>query len=304
MKLSVVRTCALLAVWSLSATGAGAQAPAGQKPAPAPAQDFSKVEIKVTKIAPNFYTLVGAGGTIGALVGADGVFMVDSQFAPLTDRIVAAIRQISDRPIRFLVNTHLHGDHTGGNANFASMGVTLLARDELRAGLAKTATAAPGALPLLTYRGPVTFHLNGEEVQLIPVPLAHTNGDTMVRFAGADVIMTGDFYRSAGYPNIDRANGGSLKGMLEGFNAIIERAGPATKIIPGHGEIVDETAVAAHRDMAMAIRDRVDALVKQGKRLAEIIAAKPTSDYDAKVPLSATTGERFLGQLYAELGGE
>ena len=304
MRLSVVRTGAFVAAWSLSAVITGAQAPAGQKPAPAPAQDFSKVEIRVTKLASNFYTLVGAGGTIGALVGPDGVFMVDSQFAPLTDRIVAAIRQISDRPIRFLVNTHLHGDHTGGNANLATMGVTLIARDELRAGLAKTATASPGALPLMTYRGPVTFHMNGEDVQLIPVPAAHTSGDTMVRFAGTDLIMTGDFYRSAGYPNIDRANGGSLKGMLDGFNAVIALAGPATKIVPGHGDIVDRTAVTAHRDMTMAVRDRVEALVKQGKTLADIIAAKPTSDYDARVPLSPTTSERFLGQLYAELGGK
>src|SRR5262249_47311120 len=170
-------------------------------------QDFSKVEIKTTKIAGNVYTLQGQGGTIGALVGPDGVFMVDAQFAPLSDRIAAALKQISDGRIRFVVNTHVHGDHTGGNANFAKMGATLLAREALGERLAKPAKGDPPpaeALPLLTYRGPVTIRMNGEEVQLIPVPTAHTDGDTMIRFVSADVIMTGDFYRSVGYPNIDR----------------------------------------------------------------------------------------------------
>ncbi len=304
MRVSAVRAFAVLAVLSLSAIGVTAQAPAGQKPAAPPAQDFSKVDIKTTKLAGNFYTLVGAGGTIGALVGPDGVFMVDAQFAPLTDKIVAAIRQISDRPIRFLVNTHQHGDHTGGNENFAKMGVTLIARDELRAGLAKVPTTPPGGLPLITYRGSTIFHMNGEDVQLIPVPAAHTSGDTMVRFPSADVIMTGDFYRSLGYPNIDRANGGTAKGMIDGFNAILQLSGPNTKIVPGHGEVVDKAAVTAHRDMMMVVRDRVEALVKQGKTLADIMAANPTSDYDSKVPQGPMTIERFVTQLYGELGGK
>jgi glyoxylase-like metal-dependent hydrolase (beta-lactamase superfamily II) len=275
-------------------------------------QDFSKVEIKTTKISPNFYMLEGQGGAIGVLAGPDGVLMVDTQFAPLTEKIVAAIRQISDRPIRFVVNTHLHGDHTGGNENLGKMGATILAREQLRARLAKpnpTASGAPGvpapapALPLLTYNAPLTLHMNGEQVQLIPIPAAHTDGDTLVKFVTADVIMTGDFYRSVGYPNIDRANGGSLKGMLDGLNQVIALAGPATKIIPGHGAIVDRAAVASHRDMIMAIRDRVSPLVKKGATVEQVIAAKPTSDFDSKVPGIGTTGERFVGQLYAELKG-
>src|SRR6267378_8446791 len=187
--------------------------------------DMSQVQIKTTKIAGNFYTLEGQGGVIGVLAGPDGVLMVDSQFAPLTDKIVVAIKQISDRPIRFLIDTHVHGDHTGGNENLAKLGVTILARDELRARLAAPASGpkpAAAALPLITYKGPVTVYMNGEEVQLIPVPVAHTDGDTMVRFPGVDVIMTGDFYRSVGYPNIDRANGGTLKGLLDGFDAVIK----------------------------------------------------------------------------------
>jgi glyoxylase-like metal-dependent hydrolase (beta-lactamase superfamily II) len=273
-------------------------------------QDFSKVEIKTTKVAGNFYTLEGLGGTIGVLAGPDGVLMVDSQFAPLTEKIVAAIRQISSGPIRFMINTHVHPDHTGGNENLGKMGVTIFAREQLRNRLAKPnprADGTPGvpapaaALPMVTYDAPLTIHMNGEEVELVPVRAAHTDGDTMVRFRNADAIMTGDFYRSLGYPNIDRANGGTLAGMLDGLNAIVNMAGPSTKIIPGHGATVDKNAVAAHRAMILAIRDKVAPLVRQGMTLEQVVAAKPTADYDAKVPGVGTTGERFIGQLYAEL---
>jgi len=140
-------------------------------------------------------------------------------------------------------------------------------------------------------------------VQLVPVPAAHTDGDTMVYFPTANVIMTGDFYRSLGYPNIDRANGGSLKGMLDGLNAVVNLAKPDTRIVPGHGEIVDKTAVAAHRDMIIAVRDRVARLVSQGQTQEQVVAAKPAADYDAKVPQGPQTSERFIGQLYAELKG-
>jgi len=277
--------------------------------AQAPQPDFSKVEIKTTKISNNFYTLEGQGGTIGVLVGPDGIFMVDSQFAPLSQKIAAAIHQISDKPIRFMVNTHVHGDHTGGNENFAKMGATIFARDELRFRLAHPspgANGAPGvpapadALPVVTYEGPVTIHMDGEEVQLIPIRRAHTDGDTLVHFVGNDVLMTGDYFRSIQFPNIDRTNGGSLNGMIEGLGITIGMAGPNTKIIPGHGPMVDRAAVIAHRDMILAIRSKVAALVDQGKTVEEVIAAKPTSDYD-NIPNASTTSERFLRQLYAEL---
>jgi glyoxylase-like metal-dependent hydrolase (beta-lactamase superfamily II) len=272
------------------------------------AQDFSKVEIKTTRITDKFYTLEGQGGTIGALVGPDGVFLVDTQFAPLTDKIVAAVKKISSSPIKFVVNTHVHGDHTGGNENFGKLGAVIFSRDQLRARLARpagNAAAAPApALPVITYDGPVTLHMNGEDVQLIPIRAAHTDGDTLVRFPGLDILMTGDYYRSVGYPNIDRANGGTLDGMIEGLGRTIGLAGPSTKIIPGHGPTVDRAAVTAHRDMMLVLRDRIAAQVKQGKTAQEILAAKPTADFDSKVDQPGTTGDRFINQLYAELGGK
>jgi cyclase len=272
--------------------------------------DYSKVEIKTTKLTANFYTLEGSGGTIGVLAGPDGIFMVDGEFAPLTDKIMAAIRKISPGPVRFMVNTHVHGDHTGGNENFAKQGVTIFARPELRDRLAHPAPGANGApgtpapaaaLPVVTYDAPIAFHMDGEEIDAIPVPRAHTDGDTMVHFVNADVIMTGDFYRSIQYPNIDRANGGSLKGMLAGLSEVVALAGPKTKIVPGHGTVVDRNAVAAHRDMILVLRDRVAEQIKQGKTQEQVVAAKLTSDYDSKVPEVGTTADRFIGQLYAEL---
>jgi glyoxylase-like metal-dependent hydrolase (beta-lactamase superfamily II) len=273
--------------------------------------DFSKVQIKTTKVASNFYTLEGQGGTIGVLTGPDGVLMVDAQFAPLSDKIVAAIKQISDGRIRFLINTHVHGDHTGGNENIAKVGAVILARENLRARLAKPAPQANGqpgapappmALPVLTYDGPVTIHMDGEDVQLIPVPVAHTDGDTMVYFPNANVIMTGDFYRSTGYPNIDRANGGSMNGMLAGFDTIMKTGRQDTKIIPGHGETVDKAAVAAHKAMMIAVRDKVAALVRQNKTQEEAVASRPTAEFDSKVNgATPMTADRFVGQLYQEL---
>lgn len=270
--------------------------------------DFSKVEIKTTKLSDKFYTLEGQGGTIGILTGPEGVFMVDTQFAPLSEKIAAAVKKVSNGNIKFIVDTHVHGDHTGGNENFAKMGAVLFSRDQLRERLAKPAgNAAPpaaAALPVVTYDGPVTIHMNGETIELIPIRAAHTDGDTLVRFPQEDILMTGDYYRSLGYPNIDRANGGTLNGMLEGLGTTISLAGPKTKIIPGHGAMVDRVAVTAHRDMIIAIRDRVAQMMKQGMNAQQIIAAKPTAEFDPKVPQGAETSERFINQLYAELGGK
>ncbi len=278
--------------------------------------DYSKVEIKTTKLSPNFYTLeaqgpTGAvGGAMGVLAGPEGVLMVDANFAQMADKVIAAVHKISNAPIRFLINTHVHGDHTGGNEALAKQGAVIMARDELRFRLAHPAPAANGtpgtpappmALPLVTYRGQVTFHMDGEDVEAIPILAAHTDGDTLVRFPNNDIIMTGDFFRSLGYPNIDIANGGSLKGMLEGLGITIGMAGPKTRIIPGHGAIVDRAGLTAHRDMILAIRDKIAPLVQQGKTVEEVIAAKPTAEFDARIPSANTTSERFIRQVYTEL---
>jgi cyclase len=263
------------------------------------------VQVSANQLGPGFYALQANGlSTVGVLVGPDGVLMVDSGTAAFTDRIVAAVKGVSDRPIRFLINTHLHPDHTGGNENIAKLGAVLLARDELRTRLAVPGRGGPPAaasLPLLTYRDRVTFHMNGEDVELIPVRGAHTDGDTMIYFPKADVLMVGDFYRSIQYPNIDLANGGSVKGVVDGLNAVIALAKPTTKIVPGHGPVVDKNAVSANRDMLLAIRDRVSALIAQGKSQEEVIAAKPLAEFDARIQQAGTTGDCFLGQLYTDL---
>ena len=272
--------------------------------------DFSKVEIKTTRLAADFYTLEGQGGTISVLTGPDGVLLVDSQFAPLTDKLVAAIRKISDKPIRFLIDTHVHGDHTGGNENFAKLGVLIFSRDQLRARLEHPSAAPDGtpgkpapplALPVVTYDGPVSIHVNGENVHLIPIRNAHTDGDTLISFPGHDILAVGDYYRSVGYPFVDLNNGGSLTGILDGLGATIGRAGPNTKIIPGHGPITDRNGLIASRDLILAVRDKVAVLVSQGKTLEEVIAAKPTADFDGQVSQGAQSSERFIKWLYAEV---
>ncbi|HEY7171321.1 MAG TPA: MBL fold metallo-hydrolase, partial [Vicinamibacterales bacterium] len=229
-----VRSIAIVAT-----IAAGLSPAASRAQAPAP-PDFSKVEIQTSQLAPNFYRFEAVGpalvGNAGILTGPDGIFMVDAQFPQLTEKLTAAIKKVSDRPIKFLVNTHHHPDHTSGDANFAMMGVAIMSTDNLRGHLASGTNPPPAAaLPMITYRGPVTVHMNGEDIQLIPVPNAHTDGDTMVYFPKANVIMTGDFYRAVGYPYPDRNNGGSVKGLIEGLNTVIALAGPNTKIVPGHG---------------------------------------------------------------------
>ena len=263
-------------------------------------QNFDNVQITTMQLDDNLYYLQGQGGHIGVLAGPDGVLMVDTQFAPLTDRIVAAIREISTEPIKFALNTHVHGDHSGGNSNLAAMGVTVMTRDELRAGLASAANP-PERLPMITYDGPVTFHMNGEIARAIPVDVAHTDGDTMVHFENADVLMTGDFYRSEGYPNIAIQNGGTLEGMLFGLGLVIGNSGPNTRILPGHGPMVDRDEVRAHRDMMLTLVEQVQERLDQGMTEDQIVAAGLTDAFDSQIRNPGTTNERFIRQLVQEL---
>jgi glyoxylase-like metal-dependent hydrolase (beta-lactamase superfamily II) len=305
-----------LMVWGAAVTCVGAMsvmagAAQGQAPAPAApaAIDFSKVEITTTKFGSNFYAIDGSGGRMGALVGPDGVFVVDAQYAQLTDKLVAAINKVSGgAPIRLLVNTHVHPDHTGGDENFGKMGVTLLSRTNLRKRLAEPVAGTNGrpamphvALPIITYDAPLQIHMNGEDIQIIPLPPAHTDGDTAVKFPVADVLMTGDVFRSIGYPNIDLANGATLKGMLDALQVLADAAGPNTKVVPGHGDITNKAAIVAHREMAVTVRDRVAKLIQDGKTQEQAVAAKPTADFDAKVGNAAASADRFVTQTYTEL---
>ena len=292
--------------------------------------DYAKIEILTEKIGPNLYMLSGsagadpghedaAGGRIGVLAGPDGVFMVDAQYAQVADKLAAAIRKISPEPIRFLVNTHVHVDHTGGNANFVKMGAILFAREDLREELERPPAAPangnaapardPARLPVATYGlgDPVKLRLNGEIVDLIPVRAAHTGGDTMIRFENADVIMIGDFYRNYGYPFIDTNNGGTLKGVLEALDATMKLAGPNTRLIPGHGTVIHRDDIVPYRDMILGVRAKVQQMINEGKTQQEVLAAKVTAPYDAKVPGgllpagAGTSADRFVGMVYAQL---
>ena len=261
-------------------------------------QDFSSVEIIPHHVAGSVYYLEGRGGNIGLSIGEDGIIMIDDQFAPLTEKIVAAIRSLSDGEIRFLINTHVHGDHTGGNENLGNMGVLILARDEIRVRLAQQAPAA--ALPVLTYSDAITVHLNGEEVYAFPVPPAHTDGDTFIYFKDSDVVHTGDVFRTTAFPVIDTNNGGTLNGTLEALARLIGVAGPNTKILPGHGVVSNREDVMGFRDMVLDVSGQVEELLARNMSYEQVAAADPTAGYNAQYG----DPDRFLRALYTELGGE
>ena len=261
-------------------------------------QDFSSVEIIPHHVAGSVYYLEGRGGNIGLSIGEDGIIMIDDQFAPLTEKIVAAIRSLSDGEIRFLINTHVHGDHTGGNENLGNMGVLILARDEIRVRLAQQAPVA--ALPVLTYSDAITIHLNGEEVYAFPVPPAHTDGDTFIHFKDSDVVHTGDVFRTTAFPVIDTNNGGTLKGTLEALGRLIGVAGPNTKILPGHGVVSNREDVMGFRDMVLDVSGQVEDLMARNMSYDQVARADPTAAYNAQYG----DPDRFLRALYTELGGE
>ena len=261
--------------------------------------DFDAVKITVHPVRGNIYYLEGSGGNIGLLVGDDGVVMVDAQYAPLTEKIVRAIRTVSDQPIRFLINTHVHDDHTSGNENFGAMGTTILARAKVRVrmmeGIRGSSPWPKIALPVITFKEPVTLHLDGEEIRVIPVPPAHTDGDSYIYFATSDVLHMGDVFRTNGYPGIDGPNGGTLQGTLDALQIAIDLAGPNTKILSGHGVISTRDDVIAFRDMVLEVKARVTKLVRQGMTLEEVEAAKPTADLDARW---GPRLDRFMPALY------
>jgi len=273
--------------------------------------DFSKVEIRTTDLGNKTYMLEGQGGNITVAVGTDGIIMVDSQFAPLHDKIKAAIAKISPLPIKYLINTHYHLDHVGGNAAFHKDGATIVAHDNIRLRLAagtvnattgnKTPPSEPDAIPTETYMvGGMKVEVGGRVAELKHVINAHTDGDTWVYFPDANVLSTGDTYGSRTYPNIDWGSGGSIDGMILAVERYLEAANDATKIVPGHGPLATKAKLQEFHDMLVTVRDRVKKLVDEGKTEQEVLAANPIADLDGKwaAPQGITSNPSFLRNVY------
>ena len=276
-------------------------------------QDFSKVEVKSEKLADGVYMLTGAGGNIGVSAGADGVFLIDSQYAPLTDRIKAAIAGHSTQPVRFLLNTHWHGDHVGGNENLGKSGVVIVAQENVRKRMSqeqfnkifnsKTPPSPAAALPLVTFVDSISFHVNGDNVDAFHVPPAHTDGDAMVYFRRANVLHMGDTFFNGMYPFVDLSTGGSIAGMIGACERGLSTGDATTKIIPGHGPSGNKADLKAFRDMLAASRDAVAPLVKAGKTLDEVKAAKPTAALDEKWGKGFLKPDVWVSIVYADLSG-
>jgi len=244
------------------------------------AQELDDVVVSVHPVAGGVSYLAGSGGNIGLFVGEDGVFLIDDQYALLTERIVAAVRSVSDEPIRFLINTHMHPDHTGGNENFGKMGTLIFGHDNVRKQMHLSGYEQEP--PLITFSEDVTFHINGEAVHVFKTPDAHTNGDSYIKFTGSNVVHVGDVYRTTSYPYIDTGNGGSFLGTIKAYDLLIEVCDANTLVLPGHGVISNVAEVRAVRDMLLVIRDRVRARIAAGDSLEQIQAAGLTAEYDER----------------------
>lgn len=253
-------------------------------------RNFDAVQIKVHQVAQGVYMLEGEGGNIGVSVGEDGVLLIDDQFAPLTQKIVDAVKTITDKPIRFLLNTHWHGDHTGGNENLGKLGVVIIAHDNVYKRLSteqtnllgKTPAMAKAGLPVVTFNDRIVYHINGEEITAHHIPPAHTDTDSFVRFRNANVVHTGDVFASGRYPFIDSTNGGSVKGIVAAIDKLLPELDDFTKVIPGHGPLSTKREVIAYRKMISTVATRVEKMVKQGKTLEQVIAAQPLKEFDAE----------------------
>jgi glyoxylase-like metal-dependent hydrolase (beta-lactamase superfamily II) len=263
--------------------------------------DFSTVEVTAHHVAGSFYYLAGRGGNIGVLAGDDGVVMVDTQFAPLTQKIMNAIAGITDGEVRVVINTHVHGDHTGGNQNLRAMGLPVFAHDNVRVRMAKGmnggAPAPETAMPAATFADELHMHFNGEDIRVFKVPPAHTDGDVYVYFPVSDVLHMGDVFRTTGYPLFDVGNGGSAQGTIEALDVALALAGPNTKMVPGHGDVSTAADVREMRDMIAEVISRVTPLIDQGMTLEQVVAAAPTADLDERWG----SPERFLPGLYQSL---
>ena len=272
--------------------------------------DFSKVEIKTTDLGNKTYRLDGAGGNITVAVGSDGIIVVDSQFAPLYDKIKAAITAISPLPVKYLIATHYHGDHTGGVERFQTDGATGVAQDNIRVRLAagtvngitgnKTPPRPEGGIPKQTYvGGTITVETGGRKAMLTHVNNAHTDGDTFVYFADANVLATGDLMSNTKrYQSIDFANGGDIRGVIKAMDAMLAVANADTKVVTGHGPPATRADIAEYRAMLLVAHERMEKLFNEGKTEEEVLAARPLKDLDEKWAANDTAALAFTKMVY------
>lgn len=284
--------------------------------APPPMGDPTKVSLKTTPIVPGIYMVEGAdgfaGGNVGVSVGDDGVFIIDDELQPMTQKLKAALGSLSKKPVRFVINTHWHADHTGGNGGLAATGAILVAHDNVRKRLSvdqvldffgKQMTipaSPPGALPVVTFGDDITLHLNGDEVHIFHVPPTHTDGDAIVHFKKANVIHAGDTFVSS-YPIVDSSSGGQFEGFITTADRLLAICDDSTKIIPGHGPVMDRADLVAWRAMLVEMRDRIAKLVAAKKTLEQIKAAKPTAEFDARWGQGFIKPENFIDEIYKTL---
>jgi cyclase len=274
-------------------------------------QDFSAVEIQTVPVAENLYMLVGSGGNIALSTGDDGAFIVDTQFAPLSEKIQAAVRSAGGGDVEFVVNTHWHGDHTGGNVNFGGAGATIMAHDNVQVRMStdqvstlngQTTPASPReAIPVVTYPSRMTFHWNGNTVNLIHVPNAHTDGDTIVHFTNLNAFHMGDTFFNGAFPFIDVGSEGSLEGIIAAAEGVLNRSDAGTKIIPGHGALATPADLRAYVDVLSTIRDRMQTLIDQGRTEDEVVAANPTSEWNATYGAGFMNPETFTRFAYQSM---
>ena len=275
------------------------------------AQNFDTVQVRTVKAGEGVYMLQGLGGNIGVSSGPDGVILVDDQYAPLTEKIRTALAALNPGAIRFILNTHWHFDHTGGNENFGKRGIVIVAHENVRRRMSaeqfmtsfpQVVPASPsGALPVVTFTDAVTFYYNGDSISAIHVPPAHTDGDVIVWFRHANVIHMGDTFFNGRYPLVDLASGGSVDGFIVAADRVLALSDANTKIIPGHGPLGDRVALQAFRTMMTTVRDRIKQAIAAGRTLDQVKAAKPTADWDAVWGNGRITPTLFVEILYQEL---